>query len=104
MLCCIYQCGMAGNNNLEEFEKAPALIARDLMASRFPDFENRIREAFRLSSSFRDLCEDYYLVVTRQTELSDEHMDSAGSTAAILQSLQVELEQDMHNYIRLIDK
>ena len=95
---------MAGNNNLKEFEKAPALIARDLMASRFPDFENRIRGAFRLSSSFRDLCEDYYLVVTRQTELSNEHMDSVGSTAAILQSLKVELEQEIFNYIKIIDR
>ena len=91
---------MVENNKLQAFEKAPALIARDLMASRFPDLENRIQEAFRLSSSFRDLCEDYYLVVTSQTELSSEQMDSVDSTAAILHSLKLDLEQEIFNYIK----
>jgi hypothetical protein len=84
--------------------KAPALIARDLMASHFPDLENRIQEAFRLSSSFRDLCEDYYLVVNRQTEFSNEQMDSINSTAAILQSLKVELEQEMLNHFKKVNR
>ena len=95
---------MAENNELQKFEKAPALIARDLMASRFPDLENRIREAFRLSSSFRDLCEDYHLLVTRQTEFSNEQMDSVDSTAAILQSLKVELEQEMLNHFKFFNR
>jgi hypothetical protein len=95
---------MAENNEVQKFEKAPALIARDLMASRFPDFENRIQEAFRLSSSFRDLCEDYYLVVNRQTEFSNEQMDSVDSTAAILQSFKVELEQEMFNYFKTFNR
>lgn len=95
---------MAENNELQEFERAPALNARDLLASRFPDLESRIREAFLLSSTFRDLCEDYYLVVSRQRKLSNKHMDSVDSTAAILHRLKVELEQEMFNYFKSFNR
>jgi len=95
---------MVDNNELQTFDKAPALIARDLMASRFPDLESRIRDAFRISSSFRDLCEDYYLVVARQSELSDIQMDSVDSTSAILQSLKLELEQEMFNFLKSVKR
>ena len=95
---------MVENNKLQAFEKAPALIARDLMASRFPDLENRKREAFRHSSSFRDLCEDYHLLVTRQAGFSNEQMDSINSTAAILHSLKLELEQEMFDYLKISNR
>jgi hypothetical protein len=91
---------MAENNELHIPQKAPALIARDLLATRFPDLENRIRKAFRLSSTFRDLCEDYYLVIFRQSEIPNDQMDGEDSANHILQTLKIELEQEMFNYFK----
>ncbi len=77
-----------------------SMLARDLLISNFPSLASRIREAFRVSPSFRDLCEDYQLVVTSLSELVDKQNGSEGSTNAILHSLKLELEQEMFNYFK----
>ena len=70
------------------------------MIANFPGLADRIREAFRESPTFRDLCDDYHLVVARQLELVDKQSDSKGSTDAILHKLKLELEQEMFNYFK----
>lgn len=74
------------------------------MVTRFPDLAKRIKEAFRLSPSFRDLCEDYGLVITRQSELSNKQMDEEDSTDDILQGLKIEIEQEMFNYFKPLNR
>ena len=53
-----------------EYEDTPSLVARTLIISRFPAFEKHILEAFRNSSSFRELCEDYQSVFVCLNEMS----------------------------------
>ena len=72
----------------------------ELIVSRFPNFKKHILEAFHYSSLFRDLCEDYYLIETRQSELSSNHMSDENSAGIILHNLKRELEQEMFNYFK----
>lgn len=97
--------GLVMNEHKQSHEcEHSAIRARDLMVTRFPDLATRIKEAFRLSPSFRDLCEDYGLVITRQSELSTKQMDEENSADDILKSLKIELEQEMFNYFKSFNK
>jgi hypothetical protein len=85
-------------------EEIGALVARTLIVSRFPAFENRILEAFRQSSLFRELCEDYQRVLVCLSEMSLQGDAAHSNDEEYLKRLKYELEQEMFHYFKLYKK
>jgi hypothetical protein len=85
-------------------EETQSLVARNLIISRFPAFENRILEAFRQSSLFRELCEDYQRVLVCLSEMSLQGDAAHSNDEEYLKRLKYELEQELFHYFKLYKK
>ena len=84
-----------------EYEDTASLVARTLIVSRFPAFEKHILEAFRNSSSFRELCEDYQSVLVCLNEMSLPDNMAKSFDETYLKELKHELEQEFFQYFKL---
>ncbi len=84
-----------------EYEDTPSLVARTLIVSRFPAFEKHILEAFRNSSSFRELCEDYQSVFVCLNEMSLPDNMAKSFDEKYLKELKHGLEQEFFQYFKL---
>ena len=85
-------------------EEIQSLVARNQIIYRFPRFENRILEAFKQSSLFRELCEDHLRVSVCLSEMSLQSKAVQSNNEEHLKRLKHELEQELFHYFKLYKK
>ena len=85
-------------NSAEQHTKN--LAARQLVISRFSEFEARIHNAFERYESFRDACGDYEELIMCLKEIKKESSTSNKSTVDLLKSMKLDLEQEIFGYFK----